>query len=87
MLPAQAHARGTAHLIKPPGKGHDVGGETMFLLLTPSTAGKFLGSTESISAVILSNREAKHSRTSNWNVDTDVGKGRSSGHPFLHRDG
>ena len=30
---------GCAYLVKPPSKGHDVGGETMFLLLTPSTAG------------------------------------------------
>lgn len=33
------HMQGVAYLVKPPGKGHNVWGETMFLLLTPSTAG------------------------------------------------
>lgn len=46
------HMQGCSYLVKPPGKGHDVGGKTMFLLLTPSTAGEFLRSTESISTVI-----------------------------------
>lgn len=62
LLPGQAHTRGTTYLVKPPGKGHNVGGETMFLLLTPSTAGEFLGRTESVSTVILPNQDTKHTR-------------------------
>lgn len=39
LLPGQSHAKGVAYLVEPPGKGHNIWGETMFLLLTPSTAG------------------------------------------------
>lgn len=81
-LPGQPHARGTAYLVKPPGKGHNVGGETMFLLLTPSTAGQFLGSTESISTAILigmQNTQLECGRTG--------GEGQSPGHSYLQQGG
>lgn len=36
------HWRDTAYLVEPPGKGHNIRGKTVFLLLTPSAAGQFL---------------------------------------------
>lgn len=46
------HCRDVAYLVEPPGKGHNVRGKTVFLLLTPSAAGQFLGSTEWVSTGI-----------------------------------
>lgn len=39
--------RDAAYLVEPPGKGHDVGGKTVFLLFTPSTTGQLLGRKQS----------------------------------------